>query len=258
MHDKLSQAVKLYDKLLTTQVSHPTWRASTSAQPAPAPYSPQYQNQTTYGQWAIPVQTSPSSPQMQAAQSTYYAGADRQPNGAATGQASVYTTPLSQVAPSEYAQYNQQSQLYGVASPPPVSVLQYQGYAPPGEAPPATPGSVPVQPSSPVQQQYQAALQPTAFAPSAQVPVVSPPSQSSLARHNTVSAYQPSQQANPHAQYLSRTKTMSHASQQLQQTAVSQQLPNFPVAPTAPPQAYQTYTSPGPVEPEREALLIDL
>src|ERR1700722_7159599 len=26
MHDKLSQAVKLYDKLLTDQVSHPTWR----------------------------------------------------------------------------------------------------------------------------------------------------------------------------------------------------------------------------------------
>ncbi|KAF8530931.1 hypothetical protein JB92DRAFT_2578725, partial [Gautieria morchelliformis] len=32
MHDKLSQAVKLYDQLLTEQISHPTWRATSSSQ----------------------------------------------------------------------------------------------------------------------------------------------------------------------------------------------------------------------------------
>lgn len=261
MHDKLSQAVKLYDKLLTAQVSHPTWRASASAQPSSAPYSPQYQAQTTYGQWSIPAQATSSSPQMQAAQPTYYTGAERQPNGVATGQSTAYAVPLPQAAPSDYAQYNQQSQPYGVASPPPISILQYQGYAPLAEAPPATPAPALAQSPPPAQQQYQAASQPPAFASPAQSPAVSPPFQSPLARHNTVSAYHPPQQANPQVQYLSRAKTVSHAPQQpqqLQQTAVPQQLPNFPVAPTAPPQAYQTYASPAPVEPEREALLIDL
>ncbi|KAI0717516.1 hypothetical protein C8T65DRAFT_111586 [Cerioporus squamosus] len=35
MHEKLSQAVKLYDKLLTEQLSRPSWRASPSAIPRP-------------------------------------------------------------------------------------------------------------------------------------------------------------------------------------------------------------------------------
>ncbi|GJE99766.1 ubiquitin binding protein [Phanerochaete sordida] len=253
MHEKLSEAVKLYDKHLTAQVTHPPWRTA-SAQPAAGSYAPQYQTQTSYGQWSIPVQP---EPQMQAAQPSYFAGPDGQTNGVTAGQSATYAVTSPQAAPSEYVQYNQQAAPYGVASPPPVSIAQYQSYAPQAEAPSANHAPVPVQSPPPVQQ-YQAAPQHLAFAPPAVAP---PPSQSPLARHNTVSAYNPAQQAAPQNQYLSRAKTLSHAPQQLQQlqqAAVPQQLPNFPVAPTAPPQAYQTYSSPAPVEPEREALLIDL
>ena len=61
MHEKLSQAVKLYDKLLTNQVSHPTWRrtsteqAHTSTLPTGPTYVPNGYAQTHglngYNQW---------------------------------------------------------------------------------------------------------------------------------------------------------------------------------------------------------------
>ena len=66
MHEKLSQAVKLYDKLLTDQLSHPTWRRTSPEQaraptlPAGPAYAPngyaQSQGPNGYNQWA------PSSP----------------------------------------------------------------------------------------------------------------------------------------------------------------------------------------------------
>ena len=66
MNDKLSQAVKLYDKLLTEQVSHPTWtRAPAPAQPstyqpANAGYNAAYRTNGSHPQW------SPSHQQPQA------------------------------------------------------------------------------------------------------------------------------------------------------------------------------------------------
>lgn len=57
MHDKLSQAVKIYDNILTEQVSHPSWR---SGQPARAATQPA-QQYNQYNQW------SPSAPQQDAA-----------------------------------------------------------------------------------------------------------------------------------------------------------------------------------------------
>lgn len=67
MHDKLSQAVKLYDKLLTDQLSHPTWRrtspeqARASALPTGPAYAPngyaQSQGPNEYNQWAPPSST---------------------------------------------------------------------------------------------------------------------------------------------------------------------------------------------------------
>lgn len=73
MHDKLSQAVKLYDNLLTAQVSHPTWTRSPPAQASPyqgasTGYSHTYQAQNgPYGQWSPPqlqqqAQAPPMSP----------------------------------------------------------------------------------------------------------------------------------------------------------------------------------------------------
>jgi len=66
MHEKLSQAVKLYDKLLTDQISHPAWRRTSPEQDrastlptgpthAPNRYA-QPQGSSGYDQWA------PSSP----------------------------------------------------------------------------------------------------------------------------------------------------------------------------------------------------
>src|ERR1700710_303733 len=54
MHDKLSQAVKLYDKLLTEQVSRPTWRRSPQqAHSAAAPMRQSTQTPVNgYSQWA--------------------------------------------------------------------------------------------------------------------------------------------------------------------------------------------------------------
>lgn len=62
MHEKLSQAVKLYDKLLTDQISHPAWRRTSPEQgrastlPAGPAYAPngyaQSQGPNEYHHWA--------------------------------------------------------------------------------------------------------------------------------------------------------------------------------------------------------------
>lgn len=283
MHEKLSEAVKLYDRLLTEQVSHPPWRASASARPvAAAGYAHQYQPSPAAptGQWST-VQQQVTSPMTQPAQTSYFnpqqAVPDRQPpNGVYATSSStepytqVYGTsqlPISLPAQSpraEYAQFSQ-NQPYAVTSPPPMSVHQYQTAPPPPEtylsnAP--TPASV----QSPLPQPQQVppyqppAVQSPPLAP--QHSPIPPPSQSPLTRHNTVS-YTPAPPAiNSQVTYLSRSKTMSHTTQQLQQlqqAVVPPPMPNFPVAPTAPPEGYQTYSSPTPQpEPQREALLIDL
>ncbi|KAF8972570.1 hypothetical protein BDZ97DRAFT_1901128 [Flammula alnicola] len=56
MHDKLSQAVKLYDQILTQQVAHPRWRTPTS----PASYQ---QEQPAYNQGYAPNGYSQWAPQ---------------------------------------------------------------------------------------------------------------------------------------------------------------------------------------------------
>ncbi|KXN86152.1 Vacuolar protein sorting-associated protein 27 [Leucoagaricus sp. SymC.cos] len=67
MHDKLSQAVKLYDQILTEQVMHPRWRASRSP---PRQFQPLSSTSTSnYTQWQAPSQTPvpqpPQTPQTQ-------------------------------------------------------------------------------------------------------------------------------------------------------------------------------------------------
>ncbi|KAF7796592.1 hypothetical protein EIP86_007773 [Pleurotus ostreatoroseus] len=230
MHEKLSQAVKLYDKLLTEQVSHPPWRAST--QPAPAGYAPQYQ--ATSRQWSQPTA---ASPQIQSAQPSYFppqaqpAAPERQASLPATG---VYaTSPTNEAYAHQMYQAPQQSQQYAAPTPP-VSVPQY------APAPVAPVTSPPVQ--SPISQP-QSILPPVQAAPALPTYATSPPPP-----------------VNAQTKYLTRSNTLSHTHaqsqlQQLQQTSV----PNFPVAPTNVPQVYQSYASPAPSEAEqREALLIDL
>ena len=83
MHEKLSQAVKLYDKLLTDQVSHPAWRRTSSEQgrasthPAGPAYVPngyaQSQGPTEYNQWAPSSSQVPQSPTVQTSFQPSYA-----------------------------------------------------------------------------------------------------------------------------------------------------------------------------------------
>ena len=71
MHEKLSQAVKLYDKLLTDQISHPAWRRTSPEQgrastlPTGQPYAPngyaQPQGPDGYNQWS-PTYAHPGDP----------------------------------------------------------------------------------------------------------------------------------------------------------------------------------------------------
>ncbi|KAI0761172.1 ubiquitin binding protein [Trametes elegans] len=271
MHEKLSQAVKLYDKLLTEQLSRPTWRAAPPPQAAPAaPYGSPYQqpvNGAGYSQWQSGPQNhvqQVTSPTAQTPSSSYFSPAPTAPqtNGVSyeqqqqQQQQQMYqpqTAPvLSPSSPSITQQrFGQESAPYGVMSPPPVSVPQY------GAAPTPAPAPVSYQPQQPVSQQPQQQQQQQHAPPSP-----------TLSRHNTVASYHPAQQQQQPAAaapntYLARANTLgaSHTVSQLhqlQQTSVP--LPSFPDAPSAPPQL-QGYTaySPGPPEPERkEALLIDL
>lgn len=266
MHEKLSQAVKLYDNLLTEQVSRPAWRApstapSTSYQaPANPGYAPQYQQTNGYyGQWVpdsrTPQPMSPrAQPQVQTVEPSYFAATPRPhaPNGA------YITSPISEPYPQQSFQHQQpipaqvsdHSQSYPqyprdstqqVAAPPPVSIPQYsaptpvpqRSYPPVTISPPQEPLHPPVQASVP---------QPQAPRPAPEA---------------SQQPYAPPSMANG---YVPRHNTMSHAPQQLHQLQqlAAPQLPAFPTVPTASPQMYSAYGSP-PVEPERkEALLIDL
>ncbi|CDO71741.1 hypothetical protein BN946_scf184920.g25 [Trametes cinnabarina] len=255
MHEKLSEAVKLYDKLLTEQLSRPVWRAAPSQQDST--YGAQYQhvNGHSHQQWQPgpqPQVQQVSSPVLQAQTPSYYYPAATAPQAPATP---VLSPRSPSVAPQQYAQ---EGAPYSAVSPPPVSVHHYAAAPTPADLPvsyqpnpPAASQSAQPPPSQPEQAPPQPQQQ---YAPS---------SSPSLTRHNTVS-YQATASPAPNA-YLARSNTLapaySHTTsqlQQLQQTSVP--LPSFPQVPSSPPQiqGYAAYNT-GPPEPERkEALLIDL
>ncbi|KAI0369887.1 ubiquitin binding protein [Pilatotrama ljubarskyi] len=275
MHEKLSQAVKLYDKLLTEQLSRPAWRGAPAPEaPSGTAYGSQYQP-TTYNQWqpGAHAQAQPAfSPTIQAQTPSYFSSAPPAPqsNGSPYDhhhhhqqqqQQQMYqphgTPVLGPSSPSVAPQrFGQEGAPYSAMSPPPVSVPQYVAAAPspyqPGPAVSQAPPPPPAQQSHPQSQPQHEHQQPA-------------PSSPGLSRHNTVSSYQPTYSSQSQAQngYLARSNTLgpSHTVsqlQQLQQTSVP--LPSFPQVPNSPPQipTYAAYSA-GPPEPERkEALLIDL
>ncbi|KAI0825330.1 hypothetical protein BC628DRAFT_1374595 [Trametes gibbosa] len=256
MHEKLSQAVKLYDNLLTEQLSRPSWRAAPVLEASP--YGPQYQQSadvSTYGQWQAGPQTSAqqASPPTQAQTPPYFSSAPPAPQQSHSvsyeQQQQMYqpqTTPvLSPSSPSVSLQrYGQENAPYTAMSSPPVSVPQYG--APPTPVsyqPNPTPAQAPPQfQQPPPQQQQQQQYSPA------------------LSRYNTVTSYRPTHAAQPPVRANTVAQPMHTSSQllQLQQTSVP--LPSFPQVPNAHPQhqAYDAYGGSAP-EPERkEALLIDL
>ncbi|KAJ6498086.1 vacuolar sorting-associated protein Vps27 [Mycena vitilis] len=237
MHDKLSQAVKLYDKLLTEQVVHPRWRspepvANPAYQQANSSYSTGYNTANGYAQWQAPpnpVAAPPPPPQQQ----QYTPRAE---------PAQPQWLPQQQ----QYAEPQHQQQQY--APPPPA-----QQYAPTPSAPPQPLPSSP----SPAQLQYQPVPShhpPVSYAPQhrstpsfqqkppagyAQSPPpqtqyasVAPPTPQlpkshspGLSRHNTVSYASPSSPPLANNTYPARSSTISHPAAPSQQVAQPQAPP---------------------------------
>lgn len=177
MHDKLSQAVKLYDNLLTQQVSHPIWSRS------PPPQAVQYQSVNPgynpayhapngpYAQWA-PQQP----PQMQIQAPPMSPGYQQHPGLATPRQTQVSnfqpTQSTSQYAPQAPAELTYSPR---VSSPPSVDQWQQQSmYAEPSQQaqyapPPSQPSYVPQSP------QHYSETPISAPPPPASIPHYNPP-----------------------------------------------------------------------------------
>ncbi|KAI0042208.1 ubiquitin binding protein [Auriscalpium vulgare] len=256
MNNKLSQAVKLYDKILTEQLSRPTWRsqqayAQQQAPPEPAyaqpqwaaqqppvsahpQYSPQPIASSSYAPappqaYALPQQAWPqyAEPQSYAPQANGYAPTSPGPSHSPTQYQSVAPQPLAPAPPQSLVPAPPQPSSAPVPTPivqsPPPAQVQYN---PTSYAPVSTPSA---QSPPPAQVQY------TSYAPArystlpthAHAPT--PPINATLARHNSI--------ALPPAQTP---------------------LPSFPAVPTAPPAAYTGYPAHVEQTEKKEALLIDL
>lgn len=109
MHEKLSQAVKLYDKLLTDQLSHPTWRrtspeqARTSTLPTGSTYAPngfaQSHGPDGYSQWA-PSSGSSQAPQSPTVQTSFQPTYAPPPPPLSSTSGPSYSHPLYSYNPS--------------------------------------------------------------------------------------------------------------------------------------------------------------
>ena len=251
MNDKLSQAVKLYDKILTEQLSRPYRAAPVAPPPHQSSFAP---IEPSYSQWSPAPQQTPLSPrtnyapQMQQAASVYHPSVSQVYSpSASTPSAEQSFTHHQQRSPQAWSQYTDPQ---GISQPP---VLQL----------PTSPASAHPQPialhnayDADVQQSYQTrATHPSQREPS-QLPQFSPP-----VRHNTTQVY--AAPSHPPAQFtLSRANTVSQPIQQQYAPVDPTPLPHFPAVPTAPPQEvyspYSSSVSSGVEQTERkEALLIE-
>lgn len=254
MNNKLAQAVKLYDHILTQQVSHPTWRQQTT--------SPAGQH---YGQ--LNHEQSPAV-QPPAARRWYQPASVNAPSQAYQVPASA-DTPYSPPSHSPQQAWAQPSYMSSDAGPPPIIPSsqvnpQYQTV---------------IAPQSPVSQQYQYAhpTQPVSIQP----PVQQPPAPThvvgraqQLGASTSVQSPPVQQQMSPppvHQQPPSRHNTHPHSvfvppptisqQQYTHPPAPAPALPSFPSVPTAPPAIpYGTYESAlsAVEQPKKEALLIEL
>ncbi|KAG8908094.1 Vacuolar protein-sorting-associated protein 27 [Tulasnella sp. 403] len=247
MHDKLSEVVRLYDRLLTEQVSNPARRYAQYSSPPLSSFHqtlrspPQQYQQST--QWSIPPQQW-SAPPQEVVQPPTIAPVSQPPPQPAYAQAQP---------PRQYS-YSQQV-------PPPVmapSMTQQPSVAPPPPQP--TPVAQQYQDQTPVQdfRQYDTPVQ--AQPPVQQEQVYHLPS-SSPVTHQAVAPtpqFQPPSGVPPRPMYASPppapTAVRAPPPPTFQSPPV--QIPNFPSAPTTAPQGY-SYTPPAFEQKEKkEALLI--
>ncbi|KAG2134565.1 uncharacterized protein EDB93DRAFT_1331216 [Suillus bovinus] len=274
MHEKLSQAVKLYDKLLTDQVTHPTWRRSPQqVHPTTVPVR---QSTQGHGQWA------PSHPHASSVSSPVFVPS-RTDSAQYAPQLLVSRPTLSTVPESEprYAHYMAgPSQPYTSEVPGPSQRLKTPLASPPAPPQPQQPPHfttpplsvsylpqhTPASPTIPVNQPV--SIPQFANTPAPSQPPPPPPALQSmtppltsqapvLARHHSVSARTT---MSPPPAPLARSSTVSRTSRPQYQQPLQPQLPQFPSAPTAAPQSFDLYAPSAPTNiPERrEELLIDL
>ncbi|KAJ8487448.1 hypothetical protein ONZ45_g14333 [Pleurotus djamor] len=241
MHEKLSEAVKLYDQLLTQQISHPRWRAPQTASYRPNAASPVASGSGTgYTQWA------PQSPQVTAATSQY----QQQPAWQAPSSPPTQTSILSQ-APVSYQPMAPPAPQTSVL--PPVSLPSQPQLS--SSPPPPPSNNYRATSTSPTLARHGTVT----YAPSAPPP----PAQPSLTRSYTLTqaptqVHTPIQQPQQQPSYPQFYATPAPPQQQQQQS-----LPQFPVAPTSAPTAFSLYgpsipTGIAQTEERKEALLIDL
>ena len=260
MNNKLAQAVKLYDHILTQQVSRPTWRQQTTApieqhygqwnhepsaaavQPPPTPAAQQWhQPASVYApSQAYQANTSVDAPYSPPSQSPQQAWAQPSYMSSDTGPPIVHASPASPhfqsvptAQPSVSRQYQYAQPIQPVSIQPPVP----QPSAPTNAAGRAQQQAAPVSVQSPTVPQQMSSPPPVHQQPQ-------PPS-----RHNTLvhAAYVPPPTITPQ-QYAHRP-------------APAPALPSFPSVPTAPPTIpYETYESASSAveQPKKEALLIEL
>ena len=289
MHDKLSQAVKLYDQILTQQVAQPRWRTAATS---PTPYQQQQSLGTNYSHWAPQVHANPTGYQAppETPLSPHLAYTSPPPTDA---QSTQWNQPQYQYQPHQISPEIVASQ----TSVPPsqyAQPLQYQHF---GSTPSMSqnvtplhnqlqavsvqskPSLVPAAPVSLAQSSPPTQYQP----PILQAPVSEPPVAPTLARANSVShtsatpvphiARNNTMASHAHTQQYQQRQYQVPPQQQHQQQQQQQQsyqiasppappsLPQFPVVPTAAPQpTFPIYgsTIPSGFEERKEALLIDL
>jgi len=252
MHEKLSEAVKLYDRLLTEQVSNPARRYGQYANQYAAP-SQQYSTPAPQvSQWATPSQQwhIPSSqvapPPVQ--QAAYQQQQQPQYSYSQPGPPSATPTPSRQYTTSEYP-VSATPTPYQMEQP---SAPNHAMYAPaPGAPVPAPPHMQPQQ----QQQQPQSQQQQPTYAPSSPVQYYAPPPTHA---HPTYATPNPAPPQRP--MYASPPPGTPMGGppppQQAPPHAYSTMLPNFPSAPTTAPQSYG-YSAPAFEQKElKEAMLI--
>ncbi|KAG2745505.1 ubiquitin binding protein [Suillus brevipes Sb2] len=279
MHEKLSQAVKLYDKLLTDQVSHPTWRRSPQqVHPTTVPVRQSTQTPVNgYSQWApsnhhassisSPVFAPPRTDSAQYAPQPLISRPTLSTVPESESQYDHYAAGPSQPHTSEVPGPSQHLTAPLASLPAPPQPQQQPHFTSPQLTASYLPQHTPASPTIPVNQPVsipQFANTPTPSqpppppAPTLQ-PMVPPlaPSMPALVRHHSVSARTT---ISPPPAPLARSSTVSHASRPQYQQPLQPQLPQFPSAPTAVPHSFDLYapSAPTTIPERREELLIDL
>ncbi|KAF8839909.1 ubiquitin binding protein [Paxillus ammoniavirescens] len=125
MHEKLSQAVKLYDKLLTDQISRPTWRHTSPQQsraptlPAAGPAQDLTQGPNGYTQWTASSSSAYAPPRVAPGQAQFAppVTVPQSPVSLTTHQP-LYSQSASTPGPSYAYQPSAAESQYQVTSPP--------------------------------------------------------------------------------------------------------------------------------------------